>query len=99
MKKEKKKKKSGTSSLFPPAAKGREKNCLTLAAYFLSLETPDLPACYLSQGKSEGGDKYFKISQFFWNTAGWSYIFFSFIFISWRLITLQYCSGFCHTLT
>ena len=26
-------------------------------------------------------------------------IFFSFVFISWRLITLQYCSGFCHTLT
>ena len=25
--------------------------------------------------------------------------FFSFIFISWRLVTLQYCSGFCHTLT
>ena len=25
--------------------------------------------------------------------------FFSFIFISWRLITLKYCSGFCHTLT
>ena len=25
--------------------------------------------------------------------------FFSFIFISWRLITLQCCSGFCHTLT
>ena len=24
---------------------------------------------------------------------------FSFIFISWRLITLQYYSGFCHTLT
>ena len=31
------------------------------------------------------------------NTILW--IFFSFIFISWRLITLQYCSGFCHTLT
>ena len=29
----------------------------------------------------------------------WSGIlFFSFIFISWRLITLHYCSGFCHTL-
>ena len=28
-----------------------------------------------------------------------STLFFSFIFISWRLITLQYCSGFCHTLT
>ena len=27
------------------------------------------------------------------------YFFFSFIFISWRLIALQYCSGFCHTLT
>ena len=24
---------------------------------------------------------------------------FPFIFISWRLIALQYCSGFCHTLT
>ena len=28
-----------------------------------------------------------------------SFLFFSFIFVSWRLITLQYCSGFCHTLT
>ena len=26
------------------------------------------------------------------------FFFFSFIFISWRLITLQYCNGFCHTL-
>ena len=26
-------------------------------------------------------------------------LFFSFILISWRLINLQYCSGFCHTLT
>ena len=26
-------------------------------------------------------------------------IFFFIFFISWRLITLQYCSGFCHTLT
>ena len=25
--------------------------------------------------------------------------FFVCLFISWRLITLQYCSGFCHTLT
>ena len=28
-----------------------------------------------------------------------STFFSSLIFISWRLITLQYCSGFCHTLT
>ena len=27
------------------------------------------------------------------------FIFFPFIFISWRLITLQYCSDFSHTLT
>ena len=27
------------------------------------------------------------------------FIYFSFIFISWRLITSQYFSGFCHTLT
>ena len=24
---------------------------------------------------------------------------FFFFFFNWRLITLQYCSGFCHTLT
>ena len=29
----------------------------------------------------------------------WARFFFPFIFISWRLITLQYCSGFCHMLT
>ena len=27
------------------------------------------------------------------------FVCFSFIFISWRIITLQYCSDFCHTLT
>ena len=30
---------------------------------------------------------------------GFLLFFFSFIFISWRLITSQHCSGFCHTLT
>ena len=34
-----------------------------------------------------------------WAAGSNSFFFFSFIFISWRLITLQYCSGFCHTLT
>ena len=33
------------------------------------------------------------------NSRPGSFFFFSFIFISWRLITLQYYSGFCHTLT
>ena len=27
------------------------------------------------------------------------YLFLKFIYLIWRLITLQYCSGFCHTLT
>ena len=34
-----------------------------------------------------------------WNGTACAFFFFFFIFISWRLITLQYCSGFCHTLT
>ena len=36
---------------------------------------------------------------FFFFVILFIYLFISFIFISWRLITLQYCSGFCHTLT
>ena len=36
---------------------------------------------------------------FFFYSSIVDFYFFSFIFISWRLITLQYCSGFCHTLT
>ena len=32
----------------------------------------------------------------FWSLGNF---FFFFFLISWRLITLQYCSGFCHTLT
>ena len=34
-----------------------------------------------------------------WDFLSFFLSYFSFIFISWRLITLQYCSGFCHTLT
>ena len=36
-----------------------------------------------------------------WAKGRIKYIFkiFIYFFISWRLITLQYCSGFCHTLT
>ena len=32
-------------------------------------------------------------------SSGKTTFFFSFMFTSWRLITLQYYSGFCHTLT
>ena len=27
------------------------------------------------------------------------FLFFKFIYFTWRLITLQYCGGFCHTFT
>ena len=37
------------------------------------------------------------ITSFFFETNVFYFIF-SFIFISWMLISLQYCSGFCHTL-
>ena len=33
------------------------------------------------------------------STANLYFLFFNFIYFNWRLITLQYCSGFCHTLT
>ena len=33
------------------------------------------------------------------STKYFLFVFLPIIFISWRLITLQYCSGFCHTLT
>ena len=59
-----------------------------------------------SQGISIRDQMLFLIFGFFWwwNFVFWFsapgfFFFFSFIFISWRLITLQYYSDFCHTLT
>ena len=43
--------------------------------------------------------KWFSVMQILYHTLSVFFFFFSFIFISWRLITLQYYSGFCHTLT
>ena len=46
--------------------------------------------------------KKYKVARFWDYFVKWKticFLFFSFIFISWRLITLQYCSAFCHTLT
>ena len=36
---------------------------------------------------------------FFLFKTAFLFYFFPFIFIHWRLITFQYCSDFCHTLT
>ena len=44
-------------------------------------------------------DHRFIILSFFKKILFYLFIYFSFICISWRLITLQCCSGFCHTLT
>ena len=38
-------------------------------------------------------------NSFFFFLISQLFFFFSFISISWRLITLQCCNGFCHTLT
>ena len=49
----------------------------------LNISPYSFPVCMVSEKKSDI-----------------THVFFNFIFfISWRLITLQYCSGFCHTLT
>ena len=40
------KRNKSNTSLFPPASEERERQCLTLAACFLCLETPGLPVCY-----------------------------------------------------
>ena len=42
---------------------------------------------------------YFILINFIFIHFGFFYFLFFYFFISWRLITLQYCSGFCHTLT
>ena len=49
------------------------------------------PVRLLNTGVRQRGLENFKMT--------WILFFFPFIFISWRLITLQYRSGFCHTLT
>ena len=60
-----------------------------ICKYFL----PVCSMCFFAKGIFWGADIFFFVC-FLWN-----FFFFPFIFISWRLITLQYCSGFCHTLT
>ena len=42
---------------------------------------------------------FFNIKSYIFGIGMFYLFIFSFIFISWSLITLQYCSGFCHTLT
>ena len=75
---------------------------LSSALMVLSARVSDPLVKYTRSGPSACRAKYFtlpsstgKITYFFFQL--WH--FFPFIFISWRLITLQYCSGFCHILT
>ena len=53
-------------------------------------ELGSIPRLVRSPGEENGYPLQYSFFYFF---------IFSFIFISWRLTTLQYCSGFCHTLT
>ena len=75
-----------SSSLSPPHyPPGLSQSCSpnNCTRYFLNRIVWSLPFIFLSQS----------INSFLF------FIFFPFTFISWRLITLQYCSGFCRTLT
>ena len=56
-----------------------------------------LDCCLINLSKLE--DNYFNIYIFYLYFISFNFNFFPIIFISWRPITLQYCSGFCHTLT
>ena len=58
-------------------------SCFCYFLKFFQLKMFNMPRCHT----------------FGWHVLNPIILFFSFIFISWRLITLQYCSGFCHTLT
>ena len=55
-------------------------------------------------GKCASRDQFFLLYWLYWvkrvfDVFDMLFSFCPFIFISWRLITLQYCSGFCHTWT
>ena len=78
----------------------------------LELQPTRLLCPWDSPGKNTGIDCHFLYPNtkgnaalptlWFWPISDFFFFFrffFPFIFISWRLITLQYCSGFCHTLT
>ena len=67
-----------------------------------------LPSSSAWKAKSSTGRWFQMINSFLWNLFSLECclcvcvcvcVCVSFIFIRWRLITLQYCSGFCHTLT
>ena len=53
-------------------------------------------ACYLPGDLPDPG---IKPTMLFFFCFSFFYFLFIYFFISWRLIILQYCSGFCHTLT
>ena len=69
----------------------REKLFLCWSWFRVSLSTSFHPS------EIQSASLFFFLPALTW--AGIYLFIFPFIFISWRLITLQYCSGFCHTLT
>ena len=67
------------------------------------MHTIDLQGPQTSKERAEteetGKEAGLLLSLFFFFNICMLLFFFPFIFISWRLITLLYCSGFCHILT
>ena len=65
----------------------------TLSMEFFSQENWSGVAISYSRGSSRPRDQTQALCLLHWQAGSF------FFFINWRLITLQYCSGFCHTLT
>ena len=74
-----------------PLGKTNQYSSLTIRNLFLSLPLVEDFACLEGAG--------IRKNLICKEKALGLFFFFSFIFISWRLTTSQYCSGFCHTLT
>ena len=87
LKRKKKKKK-----IFPPATTHNDTVGMLHKIWYNSLKFIKLQYIYIYIYIYIYAFLHTQSSLYFFN-------FFSFIFISWRLISLQYWSGFCHTLT
>ena len=75
--------------------------CVSLSLLFLPSE-PSVCHSWAESPQSLGSMSYdhLTLTQSFPSSGQGDFILFIYLFfISWRLITLQYCSGSCHTLT
>ena len=97
---------SGSSQMSQIFALGGQRTRVSASASVLPMNTQDWSPCSPRDSQKSSPTTQFKsinssaLSFFFFSARSfYFFLIFPIIFISWRLITLQYCSGFCHTLT